>query len=78
MQNTAARELAEKVALELLERDGMPVVWLLHLTACKARGDGHPRAAEALLEIADAAERCLRRAGLGPRCQPTAPSPELG
>jgi hypothetical protein len=42
MQNTAARELAEKVALELLERDGMPVIWLLHLTAAKAHGDGHP------------------------------------
>jgi hypothetical protein len=75
MHNTAVRELAEKVALELLERDGMPVIWLLHVTAAKAHGDGHPRAAETLLEIADAAERCLRRAGVaGPRWQGTSNS----
>jgi hypothetical protein len=72
MQTKAARELAEKLALELLERDGMPVIWLLYLTAAKAYGDGHPRAAEILFEIADAAERCLRLAGVaGPRWQGT-------
>ena len=78
MQNTAVRELAEKVALELLERDGMPVIWLLQLTAAKAQGDGQRRAAETLLEIADAAERCSRLAGIaGARWQPTAPSTKI-
>jgi hypothetical protein len=76
MQTKAVRELTEKLALNLLERDGIRVIWLLHRTAVQARGDGHPRAAEALLEIADAAERCLRRAGVaGPRWKRTAPSP---
>ena len=75
MQTKAGRDLAEKLALNLLERDGIPVIWLLHLTAVKAHGDGHPRAAETLLEIADAAERCLRRAGVAPRWKKIAPSP---
>jgi hypothetical protein len=75
MQTQAVRELTEKLALELLERDGMPVIWLLHLTAAKAYGDGHPRAAEVLLETADAAERCLRHAGVaGPRWKRASPS----
>src|SRR5438477_6613922 len=62
MQTEAGRELTEKLALELLECDGLPVIWLLHLTAARARGDGHLRAAETLLEIADMAERYLRQA----------------
>ncbi len=64
MRTKAGRELTEKLALDLLERDGIPVIWLLHLTAAKAYGDGHPQAAEILLETADAAERCLRQAGV--------------
>jgi hypothetical protein len=76
MQTNAIRELTEKLALNLLERDGLSVIWLLHRTAAQALGDGHPRAAEILIEIADAAERCLRRAGVaGSRWQPTAPLP---
>jgi len=43
MQTKAGRELTEKLALIQLERDGMPVIWLLHLTAAKALGDGHAR-----------------------------------
>jgi hypothetical protein len=42
MQTEAGRELTEKLALELLERDGLRVIWLLHRTAAQARGDGHP------------------------------------
>jgi hypothetical protein len=76
MQTKAGREFTEKLALDLLEREGIPVIWLLHLTAARAHGDGHPHAAETLLEIADAAERCLRQAGVaGPRWKRTAPSP---
>ena len=68
--------MTETLALNLLERDGIPVIWLLHLAAAKAHGDRHPQAAEILLETADAAERCLRQAGVaGRRWQPTAPSP---
>jgi hypothetical protein len=75
MQTKACRDYAEKVALDLLERDGIAVIWLLHLTATQAYRDGHPRAAETLLEIGDAAERCLRRAGVALRWPGTAPSP---
>jgi hypothetical protein len=75
MQTKACRALTEKVALDLLERDGIAVIWLLHLTATKAYREGHPRAAEALLEIGDAAEQCLRRAGVARRWRGTAPSP---
>ena len=72
MQTKLGREFTEKLALDLMERDGMPVIWLLHLAAARAHGDGHPRAAETLFEIADAAGRCLRRAGVaGPRWQGT-------
>jgi GGDEF domain-containing protein len=66
-----ARTLTEKLALTLLERDGIKAIRLLHLAAA---GYGHPAAVEALLEIADAAERCLRHAGaVGPRWQATCP-----
>jgi len=78
MQTKACRALTEKAALDLLERDGIAVIWLLHLTATKAYREGHPRAAEALLEIGDAAEQCLRR---DRGCAPvggTAPSPGSG
>jgi len=40
MQTKAGRELTEKLALDLLERDGIPVIWLLHLTAVKAQAMG--------------------------------------
>ncbi len=75
MQTKACRDYAEKVALDLLERDGIAVIWLLHLTATQAYRDGHPRAAETLLEIGNAAEQCLRRTGVAPRWRGTAPSP---
>ena len=40
MQTKAGRDLTEKLALNLLERDGIPVIWLLHLTAVKAQAMG--------------------------------------
>ena len=52
--------LAEKIALELLARDGASAVWQLHVVAAKVYQDGGcARAAGVLLEIADAAERNL-------------------
>ena len=53
----------EKIALELLVRDGPSAVWQLHLAAATAHGDGHAKAADALLQIADAAERELASGG---------------
>jgi hypothetical protein len=42
-----------------LEREGISAVWQLHLAAAAAYRDGYRRAAETVLEIADAAEREL-------------------
>jgi hypothetical protein len=53
----------EKIALELLASDGTSAVWQLHLVAAAAYRDGHGRAAGALVEIADAAERELASRG---------------
>jgi hypothetical protein len=49
----------EKLAIDLLERDGSDIVARLRLEAIAARGDGHRRGAELLVQIADAAERLL-------------------
>ena len=51
--------LAEKIALELLARDGASAVWQLHVVAARVYQDGCARAAGVLLDIADAAERNL-------------------
>jgi hypothetical protein len=73
-----ARRLNEELALDLLKRDGIAVIWLLHLTAAKAHREGHSRAAETLIEIGDAAEQSWRRARVVPRWQGIAPSPGSG
>jgi hypothetical protein len=49
--------MAEKVALALLERNGIAVIWLLHVTAEQAYSAGHSRAAQILIDTADAAEQ---------------------
>ena len=54
--------LAEKIALELVARDGTSAVLQLHVLATRAYRDGHIRAAGVLLEIADAADRALTSA----------------
>jgi hypothetical protein len=54
-----AGTLAEKIALELLAREGASAVWQLHVVAAKVYQDGGARVAGVLLEIADAAERNL-------------------
>ena len=53
----------EALARDLLERDGPEVVSRLRLEAIEARGEGHRRGAELLIQIADAAERLLRQTG---------------
>ena len=56
----------ERIALELLARDGTAAVWQLHLAAATAYRDGHGRAADALLQIADDAEQELASGGYAP------------
>jgi hypothetical protein len=51
---------AENVALELLARDGVAVIWKIHVAAAQAWRIGHIAGAEVLLDIADAAETILR------------------
>jgi len=53
----------ESLARDLLERDGPEIVSRLRLEAVAARGEGHRRGAELLIQIADAAERLLRQTG---------------
>ena len=45
------------LAWNLLAVDGSAAIWLIHLTAAKAYRQGHPRAAQILIEIADVAEQ---------------------
>ena len=57
MPRASSRALTERVALDLLQSDGIAAVWQLHLTATTAYRIGNRRAAEALIELADVAER---------------------
>jgi hypothetical protein len=50
------RTLAEKLACDLLTREGIPAIWDLHLAAAAARGAGKLDIAASLIEIAEAAE----------------------
>jgi hypothetical protein len=57
-----ARTLTEKLALSMLAREGIAAVWQLHMAAANAHQTGHPAAADAMLEIAQAAEAAWLRA----------------
>lgn len=48
--------ITEKIALTILARDGIAAIWQLQVAAAEAHRSGHPRSAEAILEIAEAAE----------------------
>ena len=50
----------ENLALSLLEREGIAVIWLLHVTAAQAYSVGHSLAAQILIDTADAAEQMWR------------------
>ena len=56
------RTFHETAALELLGRNGIAIVWKLHLEAAEAYQAGYRRGAQILIETADAAERLLRQA----------------
>jgi hypothetical protein len=72
-------ELEESVARELLTRSGICIIWQAHVAAEAAYRVGNKRAAEILLNIADAAEAIWRCEGSCPDSlpePPRAPSPE--
>jgi hypothetical protein len=52
--------LTEKLAATMLARDGIEVIWRLHLAATAAHRNGYARSAASILEIADAAEEVCR------------------
>ena len=55
------RTRLENLALTMIERDGIAVIWGLHLIAAKADREGSKASAAATIKIADAAEREWRR-----------------
>ena len=59
VDSKAEREFHEGIARDLLVRDGIAIVWRLHLNATKAYHDAYPLGAEVLIKVADAAERLL-------------------
>ena len=63
MDSKAEREFHEGIACDLLVRDGIAIVWRLHLDATNAYRDGYPLGAEVLIKVAEAAEQLLLHAG---------------
>jgi len=54
--------LSRDLALKMLARNGIAVIWELNIAAAEAHRTGHPQSAAALLELADAAEDAWLRA----------------
>ena len=46
----------EKLAVSILARDGVAAIWKLEVAAADAHRTGHPRSAEVIREVAEAAE----------------------
>ena len=59
---SALQTMTEDLALRMLARDGIAVIWRLNLAAAEAHRTGHPQSAAALLDLADAAEDAWLRA----------------
>ena len=51
------RTMAEKLACDMLARDGVTAIWDLHLAALTAKDAGKLELTASLVEIAEAAER---------------------
>jgi hypothetical protein len=49
--------VTESLALRMLDREGIAIIWQLHTAAATADRAGNARAAAAILELAEAAER---------------------
>ena len=62
MDTKTEQEFHQGIAADLLARDGVAIVWRLHLDATKAYRDGYPHDAEVLIKVADAAEQLLLHA----------------
>ena len=58
----APRTLTEQLALSMLARGGIAAIWQLHMAAADAYRTGHPKAAESIVELAEAAEEAWLRA----------------
>ena len=48
--------LTQRIALSILDREGVAAIWSLYIAAAQAHRTGHPGAAGAIQEIAEAAE----------------------
>jgi hypothetical protein len=59
---SSVHTLNENLALRMLARNGIAVIWRLNVAAAEAYRTGHPQSAAALLELADAAENAWLRA----------------
>ena len=59
---SSVRTLNKDLALRMLARNGISVIWRLNLAAAEAHRTGHPQSAAALLKLADAAENAWLRA----------------
>ena len=59
---SALQTMTDDLALRMLARDGIAVIWRLNLAAAEAHRTGHPQSAAALLDLADAAEDAWLRA----------------
>jgi hypothetical protein len=59
---SALETMTEDLALRMLARDGIAVIWRLNLAAAEAYRTGYPQSAATLLELADAAEDAWMRA----------------
>jgi glutathionylspermidine synthase len=58
---TSRSTLIESLATSILDGKGIGAIWQLHLDAAYAYQTGYPVAANAILELAEAAERVLMR-----------------
>ena len=54
--------MTEDLALRMLARNGIAVIWRLNLAAAGADRTGHPQSAATLIELAEAAEDAWLRA----------------
>jgi len=54
--------LTEQLALSMLAREGIAVIWQLQVAAADAHRTGHPQAAASILDVAEAAEAAWLRA----------------
>jgi hypothetical protein len=48
--------LTDRIALSILDREGVAAIWTLQVAAAQVHRTRHPGAAAAILEIAEAAE----------------------